>query len=932
MSEFLAEAQVLIIPNTTAFRTTLQAELLTATRGLSVPVPVAPVVVSTGQLQGLATTATSTAAAQQKLGAETVRTTSALSEQQKTARLAAQRLQQVQTGAAATALTMSGLRGAAIGASGPFLAAAASVTIFAKSIQSAAGFETNLNVFRVTARATSEEMERMAETARRLGADLTLPGVSAADAATSMTELAKAGLSVQDSLDGARGALQLATAGQLENATAVNLIATALNSFRLRGEEATRVADLLTGAANESQGSIEGMGLALQQAAAVASLVGLRVEDTVTILTQLTQAGLKGSDAGTSFRTALVRLIKPTQQVQDILADLNVQLRDTEGNIRPEFFGELGEALEELAPASRQATVAMLGGSDAVRAFGLLARDGAVGFRETRDAITEEGLAAELAGARTAGFAGKLENLKNQAETLGLALGQVAIGPLGLFVGALADSASALVTVTEGIRDLKKELDGLSQPLQDSIPHSEKLEGSFSKLAKTAVRLQFLGPTITVASLALERFGDKAEEAGGKTTVFDSIIQSVTNSIQGLTNELNAAAARGPQGPAEGLSPEAITNRITGFDAQQVRAQIRQSNEELIASLRAEQDFLEQQLQRGVVQRRPALRRQLESQLLGVIQEIASIQQEAAGEAESAASEIKRAREAKDRAILDVIGLREQRARNVAAQAEATESIQDDIKANIALRKVFTSALAEVRKTVSDAKTKAAAIANLTRELIAIKADADRLQDELRQQRQEQRQAARERQRESLRLDIELAEATGRRGAEVRARNAEIDFIQEQIRQTRKGSLQRKRLILELRRAQEELKEITQEKEKTNEFADQAFKFLQTQQGFASNLLGNLIPGFATGGLVGGSQAQAPTPTSQLQAESAVSRTAGPTFGQAATEVDILKEMLRVLKNIQSGRAHPEAGFERVLSSAVMDGQGGGGGGGQAVN
>lgn len=918
MSEFLAEAQVLIIPNTTGFRATLQTELLAATRGLSVPIPVAPVAVSDAGLQNLAATATTTRATQERLGAEAAKTTHTLSDQEKQARKTAQAFGQAQKGIAATALTMSGLRGAAIGASGPFLAAAAAVTIFTKSVQSAAALETNLNVFRVTAKATAEEMERTAAEARKLGADLTLPGVSAGDAATAMTELAKAGLSVQDSLDGARGSLQLATAGQLENAAAVNLIATALNSFSLRGEEATRVADLLTGAANESQGSIEGMGLALQQAAAVASLVGLSVEDTVTILTQLTQAGLKGSDAGTSFRTALVRLIKPTKEVQSTLAELNVQLRDTEGNIRPEFFGELGAALEELSPATRQATVAMLGGSDAVRAFGLLARDGATAFQETRAAITEEGLAAELAGARTEGFAGDVENLKNQAESLGTALGQLSIGPLGFFVRSLADAAGALVKVSEGIRTLKNEADGLVQPLAEIVPHTEKVESGLSKIAKTAVRLQLLGPTITLASLAMEKFGSDTEEAAGKTTVFDSIIKSVTGSIQGLVRELDTAAARRPQGPAEGLSPEGIAKRITGFEAQQVRAQIHQNNEELIASLRAEQEFLEQQLQRGVVARRPGLRRQLESQLLGVVQELASLQQDVASEAKQAADRIAASRDEKDRAILDAIGLREQRARNQVARAEATESIKDDIVANENLRRVFASALREVRKTVADAKAKGAAVANLTRELIAVQAEAARLQQELQDRRRQARQEARERQRESLALDVQIAEATGNRAAEIRARNAEIDFLKAQIRQTRKNSLQRKRLILELRQAQAELRELTEEKKKTNRFAEEAFSFLQTQQGFAANLLGNLFPSSAVSGLVGGSQEQT-TPTSRLKAETQAGRAGGPTFGQAATEVDILRQVLQVLREIQKGKAHPEATYQRTSGGAAMD-------------
>ena len=77
---------------------------------------------------------------------------------------------------------------------------------------------------------TAQELEDVREAARALGADITLPGVSSADAAESMVELAKAGLDVQDSIDGARGVLQLATVAAIENAQAVELTANALNA------------------------------------------------------------------------------------------------------------------------------------------------------------------------------------------------------------------------------------------------------------------------------------------------------------------------------------------------------------------------------------------------------------------------------------------------------------------------------------------------------------------------------------------------------------------------------------------------------------------------------------------------------------------------------------------------------------------------------
>ncbi|MGH8702854.1 MAG: phage tail tape measure protein, partial [Burkholderiales bacterium] len=281
------------------------------------------------------------AEARKRLQAATVASNKALREQSSAQTSASRSQAQLRRGGLATSLSFLGIRGATLAASASFLAGAAAITIFAKALQSASKFTDALNVFRATTAATRQELEQVAAAARALGADITLPGVTAADAAESMVELAKAGLGVQDSIDGARGVLQLATAAAIENAQAVELAANALNAFELQGRDATRVADVFANAANAAQGSIVDIGIAFQQAAAAGRQVGLSFEDTSAFLTVLAQNGLKGSDAGTSLRTALIRLIRPTDEARARLKELGVEIRDVNGNLRPDIFIQL---------------------------------------------------------------------------------------------------------------------------------------------------------------------------------------------------------------------------------------------------------------------------------------------------------------------------------------------------------------------------------------------------------------------------------------------------------------------------------------------------------------------------------------------------------------------------------------------------------------
>lgn len=375
-------------------------------------------------------------------------------------------------GAGSTGLSLLGVRGATLAASAEFLAGAAAVAAFAKAIQSTAALETELNVFAVTAKATTDELRLAGEEARRLGADITLPAVGAADAAEAFSSLAKAGLDVQNSIAGARGVLQLATAASIENAEATELVASALNAFGLAGADAIRVADLLAGASIEAQGSISDMGIALQQSAAAARQSGISLEDTVALLTLLARNGLRGSDAGTSLRTALIRLINPTTKAQKKLKELSVNIRDINGNIRPEIFNDLALALENSTKAQRDQALAIIFGQDAFRAAAILGREAVSGLDAVREATQESGLAADLAGARAQGFAGKVEALKNQLNTLGIEIGTATLP----FLGAIVDTSSEVV---EGILDM---VDAFER-LENALPgESGKEKGFFGGL------------------------------------------------------------------------------------------------------------------------------------------------------------------------------------------------------------------------------------------------------------------------------------------------------------------------------------------------------------------------------------------------------------------------------------------------------------------
>jgi len=322
-----------------------------------------------------------------------------------------------------------------------------------------ASFEQEMNILQEVSQASGDDMQRLDGLAKELGRDLTLPATSAKDAASAMLELAKAGLSVNDVAGAAKGVLQLSAAGNLSNARAAEIAANALNAFGLEGTEAVRIADLLAASANRSSLEVTDAADSLQMASAVYAAAGVPIEDLVTLISELGNAGIKGSDAGTSLKQMLLQLQTPTNKAKDLMRDLGFEVYDANGNMfdMRTIVGNLQTSMSGLTQQERDYALGVIFGSDAVRAANVLLKEGVSGFDEMKVAVTEQGAAADLAAARNKGLRGAVDGLKSAIETLTLGAVGLVSGPLeGLIRGA----ANVVNQVEPLARLLKLGFDG----------------------------------------------------------------------------------------------------------------------------------------------------------------------------------------------------------------------------------------------------------------------------------------------------------------------------------------------------------------------------------------------------------------------------------------------------------------------------------------
>ncbi|MGH1260611.1 MULTISPECIES: phage tail tape measure protein [Bacillus] len=208
----------------------------------------------------------------------------------------------------------------------------------AVAVKESMNFEQKMADIQAVSGATGDEMRKISELAVEMGEKTKYSSVQAGQG---IEELIKAGVSLTDIINGGlEGALNLATAGELELGDAAEIASTALNAFKDDNLSVAQAADLLAGAANASATNVSELKFGLSMVSAVAAGVGLSFKDTTTALALFAQNGLKGSDAGTSLKTMLANLIPKSNEAYDMFSELGLITIDTGKAMQ--FLGEKG--------------------------------------------------------------------------------------------------------------------------------------------------------------------------------------------------------------------------------------------------------------------------------------------------------------------------------------------------------------------------------------------------------------------------------------------------------------------------------------------------------------------------------------------------------------------------------------------------------------
>lgn len=452
-----------------------------------------------------------------------------------------------------------------------------------------ADFDQAMSAVAATGAEARASIDALREAAIQAGAETVF---SATEAANAVEELAKAGVSSADILGGGLdGALNLAAAGSLGLADAASYTAVALQQFRLGGQEASHVADLLAAGAGKAMGDVSDLGEALSQGGLVASQVGLTLEETTGALAAFAQAGLLGSDAGTSLKTMLQRLTPESDEAAEQFEKLGVSAYDSSGQFvgLAEFAGDLQGAMKSLTPEARNAALSVMFGADAVRAANVLYTEGEGGVRRWIKAVDDQGYAAGVAGAKLDNLKGDLEGLSGSVETALIGLGEGANGPLRQVVQTLdslvdgfnrlddpVKNATMLIAGGGGLALLG--LAGMSK-LTIGISNTRTAMQSLGLSARTAsVAVAGVGGALGLATLAVSAWASAQADAKALTDEFsttldafgqrtDETVSKVNEKLTEITrSSFNGSNSLARQGEIFGLTTDDLRGYVLGVE------------------------------------------------------------------------------------------------------------------------------------------------------------------------------------------------------------------------------------------------------------------------------------------------------------------------------------------------------------------------------
>ncbi|WP_219863152.1 phage tail tape measure protein [Vreelandella piezotolerans] len=377
-----------------------------------------------------------------------------------------------------------------------------------------------------------ERLAALRQQARELGATTAFSAGQSADA---QGYLAMAGFDPAAIQAAMPDMLNLALANQTDLARTADISSNILSGFGLDPAEMGRVGDVLTATTTRANVDLEMLGESMKYVAPQARAMNMSLEQSAAMAGLLGNVGIQGSQAGTTLRAMVTRLAAPTGAAAGALADLGVNAKDAEGNLRdiPRILTDVARATEAMGNADRAAYLKEIFGEEPGAGMAeLIAQQGSEGIEAFVEILSNAaGENARVAKTMADNIGGDLKSLKSAWDEVGISITETNNGAL---------------------RGLIQNVTAITRGLGRWINENPKLAGTLAKTAALVAVLVAAGGALTLmlASIlgpfAMVRFGmamlgPQALMLGKALTWLGGVIRAV--GMLAVANPIGAAVA-----------------------------------------------------------------------------------------------------------------------------------------------------------------------------------------------------------------------------------------------------------------------------------------------------------------------------------------------------------------------------------------------------
>ena len=185
---------------------------------------------------------------------------------------------------------------------------------------------------------------------------------SASQASEALNYMALAGYDVETSMTMLPNVLNLAAAGNMDLATASDMVTDAQSALGLTLDETSAMVDQMAKTSSKTNTSVAQLGEAMLTIGATARGVKGGTVELSSVLGVLADNGIKGAEGGTHLRNAILSLQTPTKDGVAALKQLGMtydDMYDASGNLRslPEIFQQMSTAMDGMTQQSKDAII-----------------------------------------------------------------------------------------------------------------------------------------------------------------------------------------------------------------------------------------------------------------------------------------------------------------------------------------------------------------------------------------------------------------------------------------------------------------------------------------------------------------------------------------------------------------------------------------------